>query len=411
MTATAQESLGALHHPFSDAHLANPFPFYRQIRGEEPVCYSPEAGAWLVSRYQDVRAVLAQPELFSSGDIKRPMSAIAPATVEILKQGYYPMLPSAVNSDGLNHRRFREPYVKALVPERIAGYEAYMRQTCIDLLDSFAAARRFDVIADFASPLTLEIILHIIGIPRERMADAKQWGGDLMTLICIPLTEERQIPCAHGLVAFQRFIAELIAERQRAPREDLISEMISYQVPGTPALNTEELISALCGFLMAGQKTPIDMFGNGLMLLLDPIERWHELCAHPEQIPATIDEILRYDGPVHALSRTATADVVLGGVALPAGARLLLLCGSANRDEAQIPQADTFDPTRAPTKHVAFGHGSHYCVGAPLARLLGKVVFEELTLRLPNLHLVPQQRLEHVPALQFRGYRRIDVAW
>jgi len=412
MTITsATSNLGNDFHPFHPDYLANPFGFYEQLRREAPVAYSPEIDAWLITRYSDVRYVLSQAAIFSSADIKRPMTPLAPATIEVLKRGFFPMLPSAVNSDGINHRRFREPYVRALSSTAIAEHTAYVRDTCNSLVDSLIGAGQMDVIAQFASPMTLEVILHIIGIPQERMADARQWGNDLMTLICRPLSEERQIVCAHGLVSFQRSIAELIAERRVQPQDDLISEMITYQVPGAEPLSTEELISALCGFLMAGQKTPIDLFGNGLAILLSPVERWQTLCARPELIPSTVEEILRYEGPVQALSRTTTCEVTVGDVTLPAGANLLVICGSGNRDETQYPQAEVFDMQRCPARHLAFGHGSHFCVGAPLARLMGQTVFEIFSQRLPTLHLVPGQQLVNVPALQFRGYQQLEVAW
>ncbi|GAB4199859.1 MAG: monooxygenase YjiB [Roseiflexaceae bacterium] len=411
MTATNRTDLGKDFHPFAPDYLADPFSFYQQLRSEAPVVYSPEIDAWLVTRYNDVRLVLSQPTVFSSADIKRPMSPLAPATIDVLRRGFFPMLPSAVNSDGVNHRRFREPYVRALSSTAITGFEGYIGTTCNALVDSFIGDGRIDIISQFAYPMTLEVILHIMGIPQDRMADAKQWGSDLMTLICQPLSPERQIACAHGLVAFQLYIAELIAERRSHPQDDLISEMITYQVPGAQPLATEELISALCGFLMAGQKTPIDLFGNGLAILLNPVTRWQTLCAHPEHIPSAIEEILRYEGPVQALSRTTTCEVIVGDVTLPAGANLLVICGSGNRDESQYPQAEEFDLERNPARHLAFGHGSHFCVGAPLARLMGQTVFAIFTQRLPTLHLVPGQRLVNVPALQFRGYQRLEVAW
>jgi len=162
---------------------------------------------------------------------------------------------------------------------------------------------------------------------------------------------------------------------------------------------------------MAGQKTTVDMIGNGLVILLESISRWKTLCAHPEFIPSAIEEMLRYDSPVQAVSRTTTCEVTIGDVTLPAGAKVLLVCGSANRDEAQFPDAHIYDVQRNPNRHLAFGHGSHFCVGAPLARLMGLVVFEILTQRLPTMQLVPFQQLTHAPALQFRGYQRLEVEW
>jgi cytochrome P450 len=411
VTEAMSQQLGMAYHPFDHEQRENPYPFYELLRNEEPITYSPEVDAWLVTRYKDVRALLAQPDSFSSRDLKRPMSPITPATIEILKQGFFPMVPSAVNSDGLNHRRFREPYVKALVSSRVVTYEAYIRETFNRLVDTVIADRQAEVISQFAYPLTLEVVLHVMGIPQDRMADAKQWGSDLMTLICLPLPEDRQLECARGLVAFQLYIAELITERRSNPQADLITEMINYQVPGTEPLATEELVSALCGFLMAGQKTPIDLFGNGLALLLNPRSRWEQLCAEPDLIPTAVEEILRYDGPVQILTRTTTHEVTVDGVTLPAGARVMLVSGSANRDEAQFPNANSFDMSRAACPHMAFGHGSHFCVGVTLSRLMGRIVFETLGRRLPALRLAPDQQLAHVPALQFRGYQRLNVEW
>ncbi len=321
------------------------------------------------------------------------------------------MVPNAISSDGLNHKRFRDPYVKAFSPARMAKHEGYVRKVVHHLVDEFIVDGHADIIAQFAYPLTLEMILHTMGIPQERMTDAKQWSRDLIAFLYSPLSEERQVECAHGLVAFQHYIAGLIEERRKEPREDAISEMVHSQVEGAELLSMNELVSALCGLVMAGHKTTIDLIGNGLALLLNPLSRWQQLCAHPELIPTTIEEILRYDSPVQALLRTTTREVTLADVTLPMGARILLVFGSANRDDMQFPEAERFDMQRTPNRHLGFGYGIHFCVGAPLARLEGRVAFEVLTQRIPHIRLSPNQQLAHYPILAFRGYKRLDVEW
>lgn len=410
MTQTSKLQLGAAYHPFHGEQLENPYPFYAVMRKQEPITYSPEVGAWLVSRYSDLRLILSQPDVFSSRDLTRPLAALDPAAIEILRQGY-PMVPSAANSDGLNHQRFRAPYIKALAPSRIAAHEGHIRTIANRLVDAIVNDGHAEIISQFAYPLPLEVILTIVGIPQERIADAKNWCRDLIALIFSPVSQEHQVECAKGMVAFQHYLAELIAERRRTPRADLISEMITYQIPGAQSLTTEELISALCGFLMAGHKTTVDLVGNGLALLLHPISQWQMLCTHPELISSTVDEILRYDCPVQALYRTTTREATVGGVTLAAGTQVLLVFGSANRDEVQFPNAGVFEMQRTPNRHLAFGYASHFCVGASLARLEGRIAFEILTQRLPNMRLLPNQRLAHAPVLAFRGYQQLEIEW
>lgn len=212
-------------------------------------------------------------------------------------------------------------------------------------------------------------------------------------------------------MAFQHYMAELIEERRRERKADAISEMVHSQIAEAEPLSMNELVSALCGLVMAGHKTSIDLVGNGLVALLSTPSRWQELCVHADLIPQTIEEILRYDSPVQALSRTTTCETTIGDVTLPAGVRVLAVFGSANRDAEQFAAPEDFDMHRDPNRHLAFGYGIHFCVGAPLARLEGRIAFEVLTRRFPRLRLVPDQQLVHNPILAFRGYRQLLVEW
>lgn len=410
MVQVNRQTLGESFHPFSDEQREHPYAFYALLRQQEPITYSPEIDAWLVTRYHDIRSILTQPQCFSSRDVTRPVTNMTPATQQILSQGYA-ITPNAISSDGSRHQRFREPYVKAYAAGRVAQHEAYVRETATHLVEELEPARRADMIAQFAYPLTLEVILHTMGIPQERLADAKRWSKELIAFLYSPLSDKRQEECAHGLVAFQRYIASLIEERRQKPGEDAISEMVHSQVEGAEPLSMNEMVSALCGLVMAGHKTTVDLICNGLALLLNPPDRWQRLCARPELIPTTIEEILRYDSPVQALSRTTTQEVTIGNVTLPVGARLLLVFGAANLDEEQFPDAACFHMQRLPNRHLGFGYGIHFCVGASLARLEGRIAFEVLGQHWPQMRLVPGQSLTHSAILAFRGYQRLEAEW
>ena len=378
------------------------------MRKQEPVAFSPVVGAWVVTRYQDVRSALSQPEIFSSRDVKNP--DLAPATFAILQQGY-PMVPIAIDSDGLDHQRFRQPHQSGLAPSRITQYEGFIRTQVNQLVDAFIDDGHADFIAQFAYPLPIAVILYMFGISQEHTAATKKWCEDLVALLYGSLPEEQQVECAKTIVAFQHYIADVINEQRKNPQDDLLGIHIKHQIPGADALSFEELIGFVCGFIMAGHRTTVDTLGNGLAQLLQPNSRWKSLSEHPELIRSAIEEVFRYDAPVQALFRTTTRDVTLGDVPLPQGTRVLLVFGSANRDEDQFPDADRFDMQRQPNHHLGFGYGAHYCSGAHLARMEVRIALEVLTQRIPNMRLKPNQKLVHFPTLAFRGYQSLEVEW
>lgn len=410
MTQIIKYELGKAYHPLQQAQLDNPYPFYKQLRGNEPITFSPEVGAWLVSRYSDMRTIMSQPELFSSRDVKDPLTTLTPAAVEVLMQGY-PMVPISIDSDGLNHQRFRGGHLKGLAPARIAQCEEFIRTLVNRLVDAFIDDGHAELLGQFAYPLPLEVMFYLFNIPQERMAETKQWCLDLVDLLYGSLTEERQVECAKGVVAFQHYIAGIVNEQLKNPEDDLIGAHITYQAPEAEPLSLAELIAVVCGFIMAGHRTTVDLLGNAFVLLLQPNSCWQTLTEHPELMRSAIEEVLRYDPPVQALFRTTTSEVTLGNVTLPPGARVLLLFGSANHDEEQFPDAERFDMQRHPNRHLGFGHGPHLCAGAPLARMEVRIALEVLTQRIPGMRLKLNQQLVRNPVLAFRGYQGIEVEW
>lgn len=389
-------------------YLENPYPLFAGLRQQGQIIFNPEINAWLVSRYEDVHTILAQPEIFSSRNLISPQ--LSPAAFGVLMQGY-PWTPVAIDSDGATHQRFRSPHTKGFSAARTKAREEGVRALANRLVDAFIDDGHADLVSQFAYPFSLETILNVLGIPKDHMANVRQWGRDLTDLLFAVLPEERQIICAQGVVAFQKYVASLVEQRRANPEDGELDALIGHQLPGEEPLSIPELISAVMGFVTVGHRTTLDECGSVFALLLQTPSLWRTVSEQPELIPAAVEESLRYESSTQTLTRETTQEVEIGGVTLPAGARVVVLLGSANRDEKQFPNADVFDIHRASNRHVAFGHGAHFCVGAPLARLELRVALETFVQRIPTLRIVPNQQLTHTPILIFRGLQKLEVEW
>ena len=226
-----------------------------------------------------------------------------------------------------------------------------------------------------------------------------------------PLPEEIQVACARNALILHRYLLDRIEERRQAPCEDLLTDLVTTQLPGEEPFSEAELIYTIGSLIIAGHITTTHLIATGLVRLLQEPGRWRTLCEHPEYIPQTVEEILRYDGPVRGFMRVTTRPITLSGIELQEGTRLFLLYSSANRDENQFADARQFQMLRQSNQHLAFGYGAHFCLGAPLARLQGRLVFESLTRHMPTLRLAPDQHLVHNPDLVNYGYQRVEVEW
>ncbi len=403
-------SLGTTFDPLH-VQVELPYAFYARLRQEEPITFNPALRAYLVSRYADVRFILSHPELFSSKDALNflPLE-IHEQTLAELRKGY-PFEAVPLACDGARHSRVREPLQKALSLTRVRAMEAFIRETATRLIDGFIHDGKAEMISQFAYPFPLEIILTILGIPREDMEMVKKRSNEAQKLFLLPLPREQQVECARQFVALQHYYAHLIEEKRKHPAEDLISDLIHHRVAGEEPFSDTVLINVIIGGVIAGHETTTHLIGSGLVLLLEEPGRWQTLREQPERIPQMIEEILRLRGPVQGFIRTTTQDVMLGGQAFPAGTRLLALYASANRDESRFPRADHCVMDRQPFQHLAFGHGVHFCVGAPLARLEGRIALEILTQRLPRMRLLADQQFTFTFNLTTYGYERIYTQW
>lgn len=400
------DALGTAFDPLAE----NPYPFYNRARQEEPIMFCPELNAWIVTRYKDIQSILLQPEKFSSCNTLTSPVTFYQRTLEELIKGFLPV-PVVLNSDGADHTRFRVPLTRAFAPARMRAMKPFIRQVANELVDAFIQDGQVEIISQFAYPLALEVVFSLLGIPRQDIERTRQWSQDWLTIMSTQLDEDRQVECAKSTVAFQHYLASVIAERRDQPQDDLISTLLHFSEPGVEPLTENELVIMLQGLILAGHESTTNMIGTGLLVMLEKPFLWQNLCKHPEFIPLTVEEILRFDAPIQMFARMTTQEVTLDGVTLPEDAALLLIYGSGNHDEEVFADADEFQLQRTPNHHLAFGHGVHFCVGAALARLEGLVAFEILTSRLPDLQLVPNQLLTHIPTLLFRGYERLEVRW
>ncbi|MDQ2902767.1 MAG: cytochrome P450 [Chloroflexota bacterium] len=397
------------YHPFDPSQLEDPYSFFARARREQPVFFSEEIGAWVITRYDDIRSILLQPEIFSSKDTLRPLVEFTPEVFHVLSTGYG-FTPHMISADGAEHTRLRWSIYQAFLPGRIKKMETVIYDVADKLLDDFSRDGHADLVAAFSYLFPLEVILLMYGVPRSRLADAKRWSVDMQALISTPMPPQRQIECAQHFVALQKYIAELIEVRQKAPGDDVISVMLAAQEQ-KHHLNLVEMVGALSGTLMAGHETTSSLISTAVYTLLSRPGSWQMLNTQPERIPDVVEEVLRFDGSGYAFYRTALQEVAVGGVKIPQGALLLLVYGSANHDETQFPNAEEFDLHRAPMQHVAFGHGIHFCIGAALARLETRIALERLSQRLPGLRLKADQTIAHVPNLMFRGVKKLEVEW
>jgi cytochrome P450 len=256
------------------------------------------------------------------------------------------------------------------------------------------------------------VLLEFIGLPVSDATFIKQWCHDHILLSVPGMNADQQLQSARTEVAFSRYVHALIAERRRHPQADLLSALMQAEMEGERPLDDGELNSLLQQLLFAGQETTTNLLSSTLLSLLREPDLWHALRADPALVPKAVEEGLRHDAAIPGMFRTATQDVTLAGVAIPAGSRLFLAFASANHDERVFAEPKCFDVHRANAdKHLSLGHGIHYCIGAALARLETRIGITVLLERLPGLRLVPAQRMTYLPSLINRALRHLYVTW
>lgn len=366
----------------------NPFPWYHHMREFQPINYQPQYHSWQVFRYDDVQRVLSDHAKFSSSFSGG--------------QGRDPLSVSLISMDPPRHRQLRNLVTQAFTPRAVAQLSGRITTIVNNLLDQIIATGRMDVIDDLAYPLPVIVIAEMLGIPQEDRQRFKIWS-DAVVGASYPGGGNPE-------AEMSAYFLTMIERRRREAKDDLISALLNAQIDGQH-LNQQELLGFCILLLVAGNETTTNLIGNAFLCFDEHPEVMEQLRAEPALIPEAIEEVLRYRSPVQFMYRRAAADITLGGQEIRAGQTVIAWIGSANRDERQFPNPDLFDIKRMPNRHLAFGHGIHFCIGAPLARLEAKIALTIMLKRLQDIQCVRSVRLESTGSAIVYGVQHLPITF
>jgi cytochrome P450 len=393
-----------LFNPLLPEFHADPYPFYRRLRQQDPVHRTP-MGFWVLTRYDDCVAALRDPR-FGREEFQQMLSAVYGGEEA-------DRLPrSMLFRDPPDHTRLRGLVSKAFTPRTIEAMRGHIQEIVDRLLDRALAQGGLDVIEDLAYPLPVTVICEMLGVPVGDHASIRGWSADIArSLDAIGLPSDPSI-AERGRVA-RRALADyfraLVPLRRARPQADLLSGLLAAEEHGD-RLTEPEVISMCLLLFIAGHETTVNLIGNGTLALLRHPEQLARVQADPGLVPNAVEELLRYDSPVQRTARITTADVELGGRAIARGAMVVTALGAANRDPAQFAEPDRLDVGRRDVRHISFGSGIHFCLGAPLARVEGQIALGTLLRRAPRLTLAepaPEWRESSV----LRGLKRLQVTF
>jgi cytochrome P450 len=383
--------------------FVDPYPTLKKARETGPVVQEPMMNTYILTRHDDVDAVLRDntlshdPRKASEGTVERRFLA-----------GTMDGEPSMLFLDPPDHTRLRSLVNKAFTPRAVEALRGRTGEIAADLLDAVAGKETFDLIAAFAGPLPTVVIAEMIGVDTAERARFKEWSDWIVQVFNPFLPEDQRQKMEEADQNLSEYFHRVIAERRQSPGDDLVSRLIVAQEEGD-RLNDEEMVTMLQLLLVAGNVTTTDLIGNGVYALLSNPEQAQKLRDDPSLINNAVEEILRYDPPVVQTGRTALADYHVAGAHIPPGGSIAPSLAAANHDPAVYPEPERFDITRADTHHHSFGGGAHYCLGAPLARMEAQVAINALLARFPALTLAdgaqPQRRF--LPG--FRGFTSLMV--
>ena len=367
---------------------ADPYPLYAEWRAERPIWWAEDLQGWVLSRYEDVRNVLRDAATFSS----HLPSARAEATVAL------PLL----HDDPPRHTALRAIVNRSFTSRVMREIEADLEEVVDQLLDDIDPAQPVDIAEAFTIPLPVALISHFMGIPFERKDDFKRWS-DSLTATGTAKTMAERMPDILEMMAFFR---DEIPKRRQQPGEDLISKVVAAEIEGEPL--TEEVIVGYCQLLLiAGNETTTNLLSNLLNYIANHPDIWQTLKREPDKVEAAVEECLRYDAPVHWVNRVALVDTEIRGQKIAKGDSVYTVLGSANRDADHYEDPDTFRLDRARSDHHTFGHGIHFCIGAPLARMEAKYAIEGMRKRFGTIEHASAGQNERTHSTMLRGYHHL----
>lgn len=391
--------------------LADPYPFYEAMRSEQPVYREPKSGTYFVSRYEDVSNAVRNPVVFSS---KRKLIPTDDAEISAIRAKGFPDSISLTAHDPPEHQRYRSLVNRIFTPRHFKALEPKIRALANSLVDQFIGDGKADLHRQFSIPLPLTVIADLLDLDHADLPDLKFWSDDYartMAAQASPMARDQMVRCATSLTNLQLYFSDVVDQRRAKPGHDLISQLLEGNAALETPLNQAELVDMLRIFLIGGNETTTLAFSSLMGFLLSEPANYERVKQDPKLIGKAIEETLRLQSPTQWVLRNVTEDTELGGVHLPAGAKVCLLWGSANRDPAKFgDNADRFDLDRPDLQaHLAFGYGSHFCSGAVLARLELVISLETMIARLKNLRLAGADAVVSGTHPILRGPSRVEI--
>jgi cytochrome P450 len=398
----------------ADGEWPDPHPSYHRMRAETPILAVPEVDMWVLTRYADCERVLRDPGVSTDPSSRRfrpeeegldLRSRLTDSEIRVL-----------LFMDPPDHTRLRRLVSAAFTPRSVERLRSHVAEL-VDAMLTEAVTRAadgdgtFDLIAEVGYLLPVTVICELLGVPVEDRARFAPWSSDASRMLDGDIDEATAMAGIAALMSFVAYFNELFEERRAHPRDDLVSRLLAVEEEGD-RLTHGELLSTVLLLFIAGHETTTNLIGNGTVALMRHRDEWDRLVADPAGLAApTVEEVLRWDGPVHVTARTATRDMVVGegdeAVTVESGQGMLCALAAANRDPARFPDPDRLDIGRADTQHLTFSQGAHYCLGAALARLEGQETFAALARRFPHLELAAEP--VHRDHFVLRGYRDVQV--
>ncbi|WP_126557659.1 cytochrome P450 [Dictyobacter kobayashii] len=412
----AQQSKIDFKQILDHSHIANPYPLYEQFR-ETPVALQ-EDGSYVVSTYNEVVALLHDPRVSSdmrkSAAQQRAMQQAEQKRAQMKAQGQpvtepEEIVPPFIFQDPPNHDRLRRIVMSQFTPERIENMGSHIDQIVKEHLDKHAQGGQIDIVDDLAYPLPVTVICQLLGVPREDEVRFHAWA-ELLATVLDPgqvQSEEQQKQIMDASMQIREYMGQLLQKLKEHPDDSMLSGMMQADdVDG--AMSPRELISTAILLLIAGHETTVNLITNGTLAMVRSPELLEHLRQDPDLIITYVEELLRYDPPVHFRTRTALADITIAGTTIPKGATIILVLASGSHDDQRFERPEEFIPNRQDNEHLGFGSGIHYCVGAPLARIEAHIALGELSRRLiePTLAVDPPPYRDNAA---LRGPRHLSI--
>ncbi len=377
----------------------NPFPVYDVMRQNHPLYQDPERGSWNFFRYADVQRVLSEYATFSSQFKRQRRLSILPTQ---------PFAAAIISTDPPRHRQLRSLVTQAFTPRAVEALASRIGEIVEEHLARVAPAGRMDVIHDLAYPLPVIVIAELLGIPSQDRAKFKRWSDYAVQMANFGENIDYKKFMGPEMIDMGKYFMKIIDQRRKQPGDDLITGLLNATVEGEH-LSQIELLGFCVLLLVAGNETTTNLIGNAMLTFAEHPEAWQQLHARPDLVPSAIEEVLRFRSPVQAMFRHTTHEINMYGQTIPEQAHVIAWIGSANHDPEQFPEPEVFNIERTPNRHIAFGHGIHFCLGAPLARLEAKIALSALLECIPSFEVESGAALARQPSLIVYGLHSLPI--